>query len=233
MTYINLPQDQQRAISAVDMRALDSAIDRCVMEERISPLYEFGLRECGEHVGSELEAFERAMAAHNKAKAFAKREQTKADLLHAGRDLAHAVAAMKDRVETEQEEGQLFRIDDQMRSPFHLSNRLTVSIDYSWRSSPASDWARGQITFIYAYSPLPDYSQPLSKRKPSKAKAARDHQDELYRQWEYLKGQALCAVRDFFRQGGTGHDIPEALDAKPDPYSGTLNNFSCRFWQPA
>lgn len=184
-------------------------------------------------MGSELGAFERAMAAHNKAKAFAKREQTKADLLHAGRDLAHAVAAMKDRVETEQEEGQLFRIDDQMRSPFHLSNRLTVSIDYSWRSSPASDWARGQITFIYAYSPLPDYSQPLSKRKPSKAKAARDHQDELYRQWEYLKGQALCAVRDFFRQGGTGHDIPEALDAKPDPYSGTLNNFSCRFWQPA
>jgi hypothetical protein len=102
MTYINLPQDQQRAISAVDMRALDSAIDRCVMEERISPLYEFGLRECGEYVGSELGAFERAMATHNEAKSYAKREQAKADLLYAGRDLAHAVAAMKDRVETEQ-----------------------------------------------------------------------------------------------------------------------------------
>ncbi|HBN9750153.1 hypothetical protein [Pseudomonas aeruginosa] len=106
MTYINLPLDQQRAISAVDMRALDSAIDRCVMEERMSPLYEFGLRECGEYVGSKLCAFERAMATHNKAKAFAKREQTKTDLLYAGRDLTHAVAAMKDRVETEKEEGQ-------------------------------------------------------------------------------------------------------------------------------
>ncbi len=46
MTYINLPQDQQRAISAVDMRALELAIDRCVKDERVSPLYELVLREC-------------------------------------------------------------------------------------------------------------------------------------------------------------------------------------------
>lgn len=44
------------------MRALDSAIDRYVMEERITPLYEFDLRECGEYVGSKLGSFERALA---------------------------------------------------------------------------------------------------------------------------------------------------------------------------
>lgn len=230
MTYINVPHDQQRGISVVDMRALESAIDRCVTDERVSPLYELGLRECGEHVGSMLGAFERAMTAHNKAKAFAKREQTKVDVLRAGRGLAHALAAMKGRVEKEQEEGLLFQIDDQIRSPLHLSKRLTVSVNYSWLPSPVSNWAMGQITFIYAYSPLPDYSQLLAKRKPSKAQVARDQQDEFYRQWEYLKRQALCAVRDFFRQGGTGNEIPEVFDAKPAPNSGTLNNFSCRFW---
>lgn len=72
MAIINLPQDQQRAISAVDMRAFESAIDRCLMGKRVSLLYGFGLRECGKHVRSMLGTFERAMTEYNSANAFCK-----------------------------------------------------------------------------------------------------------------------------------------------------------------
>jgi hypothetical protein len=79
---------------------------------------------------------------------FATREQTRADVLHAGRDLAHALAAMKGRVETLQKERQLFQIDDQIRPPLHLSKRLSVRASYSWRPFSVSNWVTGQITLI-------------------------------------------------------------------------------------
>ena len=233
LTLINLPQDQQRAIKAVDVRSLEAAVDKCLREEYVGPVYELGLRECGDYVASELHAFERAMAAHNKAKAHAKREQTRADVLRAGSDLVHAVQQMKGRGETEQEEGLLFYIDDQIMSPYHLSQQLTVSVRYRWRSSPTSEWIHGQTTFTYDYSPVPDYTKLLSKRKPSAAKAASDQQDKLYREWEYLKMQALCSIREFFRDGGDGIDIPKSFAVRPSQYGGGLNNFSCNFWQPA
>ncbi|KOX64352.1 hypothetical protein AA303_14690 [Pseudomonas psychrophila] len=129
MTLINLPQDQQRAIKAVDVRSLEAAVDKCLREEQVGPVYELGLRECGDYV--------------------------------------------------------------------------------------------------------PDYAQLLSKRKPSAAKAASDQQDKLYREWEYLKMQALCSMREFFRDGGDGIDIPKSFAVRPSQYGGGLNNFSCNFWQPA
>ncbi|MEE4634108.1 hypothetical protein ACW9H6_10060 [Pseudomonas sp. SDO528_S397] len=233
MSYINLPHDQQRAISAVDTRSLQAALDKCLREEQVAPICELGLRECGDYVASELHAFERAMAAHNKAKAHAKREQTRTDVLRAGNDLVHAVQQMKSRVETEQNDGLLFYIDDQILAPFHFSKRLAVSVRYRWRSSPTAEWADGQTTFTYDYSPVPDYVQLLSKRKPSAAKAASDQQDKLYREWEYLKMQALCSMREFFRNGGDGIDIPKSFVVRQSQHGGGLNNFSCNFWQPA
>lgn len=154
-------------------------------------------------------------------------------MLRAGSDLVHAVQQMKGRVETEQEEGLLFYIDDQIMSPYHLSKRLTVSVRYRWRSSPTAEWIYGQTTFTYDYSPVPDYAQLLSKRKPSAAKAASDQQAKLYREWEYLKMQALCSMREFFLDGGDGIDIPKSFAVRASQYGGGLNNFSCNFWQPA
>jgi len=51
MTYISLPQDQQRVIGAMDRQAFESAIDRCVTDEKGSPLYGLGLRESWKHMG--------------------------------------------------------------------------------------------------------------------------------------------------------------------------------------
>ena len=43
-----------------------------------------------------------------------------------------------------------------------------------------------------------------------------------------MRDLALFSVRDFFRNGGNGADIPEAFDAITD--RGSLNNFSLKFW---
>jgi hypothetical protein len=67
---------------------------------------------------------------------------------------------MKGRVEIEQQEELLFRIDDQILPPSHFSKRLTVRIRYHWRSSPTGEWTHRQTTFTYDHSPIPDYTQP-------------------------------------------------------------------------
>lgn len=233
MTLINLPLDEARAISAVDDKALDAAIDKCLREERLGPIYELHLSECGSYIASELRTFERAMTAFSNAKAHSKREETRVDAIRAGSDLSDAVMLVKGRLETEREDRSLFYIDDQIISPLRLTNRLKVSVRYGWRASLEAEWTHGQTMFTYDYSPTPDYAQFPPKRKPSAAKAASDLQTELQRQWDNLQMQALCSVRDFFRNGGEGGDIPEVFAVRPDPYGGGLNNFSCRFWQPA
>lgn len=232
MSFINLPREQQWAILGVDLNTLEAAVDRCLSEEQTWLLSDVALHDCGDFVASNLRAFERAIASYGKAKAHAKREGTRYAAQRAGSDLLHAVQQMKGRVEIEQQEELLFRIDDQILPPSHFSKRLTVRIRYHWRSSPAGEWTHRQTTFSYDHSPIPDYTQPVPKRKPSAAKAASDHQDRLYREWEHLKIQALCSVRDFFRKGGDGSDIPEEFAARPSQYGGGLNNFSCNFWQP-
>ena len=231
MTVINLPRDQQSAISAVDVKSLEMAVQRCLSEERIGPMHELRLSECGEYVVSNLRAFERAITNYSKAKAYLKVEQTRADALRAGGDLVYAIQQMKDRVETEQDQGERFYVDDQILAPYSFGNRLTVSVRYRWRALPSEKWINGTTTFVYDASPLPNYAQPLPKRKPSAAKAASDEQDRLYREWEYLKVQALCSVRDFFRDGGDCNQIPEKFMVRPSRHGGGLNNFSCNFWQ--
>ena len=43
-----------------------------------------------------------------------------------------------------------------------------------------------------------------------------------------MRDLALLSVRDFFRDGGNGADIPETFDATTD--RGSLNNSSLNFW---
>ncbi len=232
MSYINLPSDQQAAISGVDDTALRAAVRECLDEQRVGPIHGFGLSSCGPYVAAKLHAFQEAIAEYGKAKAHAKQERTRTDALYAGNDLIHAVQQMKGRLETERQEAELFFIDDQIRPPFHLSKRLSVQVSFRWRASSSADWKYGHLTFVYDFSPQPSYSWPPPKRKPSAAQAARDLEDTLYREWERLKAQALFSMREFFRDGGDGDAVPEMFAVRPSPYGGGLNNFSCNFWQP-
>lgn len=232
MSYINLPGDQQAAISDVDETVLRAAVRKCIDEERVGPIHHLGLSNCGPYVATKLHGFQQAIAEYGKAKAHDKRERTRRDALHAGDNLIHAVHQMKERLETERKEGELFFIDDQIRPPFHLSKRLSVPVSFRWRASTSVDWKYGRMTFVYDFSPQPIYSLPIPKRKLSAIQAARDLEDRLFREWECLKAQALFSMREFFRAGGDGGTVPEVFVVKPSSYGGGLNNFSCNFWQP-
>lgn len=231
MSYINLPSDQQAAISDIDETVLRATVRKCLDEERVGPIHGLGLSNCGPYVATKLHGFQQAIAEYIKAKAHAKRERTWQDALHAGSDLIHAVQQMKVRLETERQEGELFFIDDQIRPPLHLSKRLSVRVPFRWRASPSADWKHGQLTFVYDFSPEPSYTQP-PKRKPSAAQVARNLEDRLFGEWERLKAQALFSMREFFRDGGDGDAVPEVFAVRPSPFGGGLNNFSCNFWQP-
>jgi len=231
MTYINLPIDQQAAISDVEETALQAAVDKCLDEERVGPIQGLTLSNCGPYVATNLHRFEQAIAEYSNANAHAKRERTRQDALHAGSDLIHAVQQMKGRLETERQEGELFFIDDQIRPPFHLSKRLSVRVPFRWRASQSAEWKHGQLTFLYDFSPKPSFTLLPPKRKPSAAMIATDLEDRLYAEWERLKMQALFSMREFFRKGGDGDAVPEIFAVKPSVHGGGLNNISCNFWQ--
>lgn len=232
MSYVNLPSDQQAAISDVDETMLRAAVHKCLDEESVGPIHGLGLGNCGPYVATKLHGFQQTIAEYSKAKAHAKRERTRQDALHAGSDLINAVQQMKGRLETERQEGELFFIDDQIRPPFHLSKQLSVRVPFRWRASPSADWKHGQLTFVYDFSPQPSCTMLPPKRKPSAAKIARDLEGRLYEEWERLKMQALFSMREFFRTGGDGDAVPEVFVVRPSVYGGGLNNFSCNFWQP-
>ena len=232
MSYINLPSDQQDAISDVDETVLRAAVHKCLDEERVGPLHDLGLSSCGPYVAAKLQRFEQTIVEYSNAKAHAKRERTRQDALHAGGDLIHAVRQMKGRLETERGEGELFHIDDQIIPPFHFSKRLSVRVPYRWRASQSADWKYGQLTFVYDFSPQPDYTQLSSTRKPSAVQVARDLESRLHEEWERLKMHALLSLREFFRKGGDGDAVPELFAVRQSRHGGGLNNFSCNFWQP-
>ena len=232
MSYINLPSGQKAAISDIDEAVLRAAVTRCLDEERVGPIYGLGLDQCGPHVTDRFQSFQKAIGEYSNAKAHAKRERTRADALRAGSDLVHAVQQMKGLLETERREGDRFYIDDHIIPPYHFSKLLSVRIPFRWRAGPSSEWKQGQMTFVYDYSPQPNYDLVPLKRKPSAAKAAKDLEALLYQQWDRLKMQALCSMREFFRNGGDGGAVPEVFAVRPDPYSGGLNNYSCNFWLP-
>lgn len=231
MTYINLPDAQQHAISEVKVGALQAAADRCVNDECVGPIYDIELSECGPYISSKLQLFRQAISEHAKAKAHSKRERTRADALRAGSALMNAVREMKGRVETERQERQLFYVDDLIRPPIPLRKQLSVTIPFSWRPSVTSEWKSGRTTFVYDFAPPLDYAQLPPTRKPSAAKSARDLEDRLYQEWKDLKMRALGSLRDFLRKGGDGDTVPEVFAVQPEANGGGLNNFSCNFWQ--
>ncbi|MFJ2458085.1 hypothetical protein ACIOVC_05985 [Pseudomonas neuropathica] len=231
MGEINIPRYEQDALRAVDADVLDKLIEQAVYQEEPSALHQLRLVSCGPYVASRLRAFEQALKEHGNAKTAQKRNKTEDDVRSAGSDLAHAVQQMKHRMETEEKEGQLFYVDDQLIQPYSFSERLTVRVGYRWRRIIEDDWLEGSITFFHEVDSRPDYTIPATKRKPSAAKLQQDRQDKLSRTWVHLMELALHSVKEYFRSGGDGNTIPLTFQATTDPYSRGLNNYSAQFWR--
>lgn len=231
MGEINIPRDQQDALKTIDAGELDRLIEQAIREERSGDLHRLSLTRCGPHVAGKLHHFEQALGKHRLAKSARKREETGDTLRRAGSDLSFSVDAMKRRMEAEQEEGQLFQIDDQIMPPYRFSKHMSVRVGYRWRRTIEDEWQWGSITFIHDVDLRPDYTRPAPKRKPSAAKQEQDLQNQLYQIWEHLMRGALYSVRDYFRDGGDRAEIPETFQVTVDSYTRGLNNYSTQFWR--
>ena len=229
MGDLYVPRTDAEVLKAIDTDVLRNLVDQCIREERPSAVRTLRLDGCGPYVSSRLRAFEDAIAAHQKAKSAKKRSTNEHALRSAGSNLADSVHQMKHRVATEEQESQLFYVDDNVMVPSRFSEQLTVRISYQWRASASDPWSYGSIVFSHTDQPRSEYLLPTAARKPSAAQKERNRQDHLYGQWEYLKGLGLQSVRDHFRRGGSGAAIPQTLQAKTDPHSQRLNNFSAQF----
>lgn len=231
MGEINISRDEQDAIKAIDARELDKSIDKAIQDEQSGDLHLLSLTRCGTYVSTKLYYFDQALARHRLAKSARKREETRDTLRRAGRELSFAFSAMKQRMETELVEAELFRIDDQIMPPYRFTKQMSVRVGYRWRRTIEAEWQWGSITFVHHHDPRPDYTTPTPKRKPSAAKQEQALQDRLYQTWEHLMRGALYSVRDYFRDGGDGATIPETFQVTVDSYSRGLNNYSTQFWR--
>lgn len=231
MGEINIPRDQQVAVAAIDASELDRLTEQAIREGRSGDLHRLALANCGAYIATKLHSFDRALVKHREAKAQRKRAETGDALRRAGHDLSFAVGAIKQRLETEQKEAQLFIVEDQIMPPYRFSKRLSVRVTYRWRRTVDDDWTFGSITFVHDVDLRHDHTTPVPKRKPSAAKQEQDLQDRLYRTWEHLMRGALYSVRDYFREGGDGDKIPHTFQATVDSHSHGLNNYSTQFWR--
>lgn len=227
---INIPPNEQDALRRTDTEALRALIEQCLRDERHFALRELPLHECGLFVATKRHAFERALETYSKAKSVKKRADTLYDARSAGNTLLYAVEEMQHRMATEAEEGERFYIDDLITPPYSLSTHLSVRVSYRWRPSPAEAWVSGSITFLYDVDLRTAYTRPPPSRKPSAAKLAEERRERLHSEWEHLKDQALFSVRDYFKEGGSGANIPDIFHVKLDSYSRGLNNHSAKFW---
>jgi hypothetical protein len=230
MVELNVPHREREAIKSVDVHRLQELVDQCLRDERSVALRDLQLEDCGLCISSKLRAYERSLADHAAARAAKKRATIEYSARLAGSDLVHAVHAMKQRVETEEQEDQVFQVDDRILPPVLPSERISVRVSYRWRRTVADDWTFGSITFLHDVDMRPDYSLPMTSRKPSRAKEAEARREKLQRAWEHLSGLALCAVKEYFRKGGPGDAIPPTFRVKPDSHSRGLNNSSADFW---
>lgn len=226
MGVINIPRGEQDALQEVDTDVLDELIKQCVAEECPNPLQSLRLESCGAYVASELRTFKKALITYGNAKTAKKRDETKCDALRAGDDLADAVCQMKHRLETEEKEGQLFFVDDQIIHPSFFSERLTLRVGYRWRRTVEDEWVYDSITFSHVADLRGELANSSISKKTTAAKREQK-QRELSYQWQYLVSLGLQAVRDYFREGRDGTLIPVTFQVKADR---GLNNYSANFW---
>lgn len=230
MGELNLPRQERDALKAIDAVKLREAIQKCVEQRYSTDLAPFQLYNCGLYVSNKLAYFERALADYRGAKAPKKTADTLYAAEKMGRDLVSAVQQMHSRLQQDEEDEQFFRIDDLIIPPSWLNEQLSVRVRYQWRKGSEGSWTHGDIVFSHDVDPRPDYATLQPKRKPSAAQQERARQEKLYEQWSHLMRLSLYSVRDFFKDGGDGAKIPASFQARPDAYSGGLNNHSAKFW---
>ncbi|MGR9206326.1 hypothetical protein ACU8OG_20690 [Rhizobium leguminosarum] len=231
MTEINISDSEKSALKAIDRRELDNLIDQAVREVQLGTLSRLPLSSCGTYVATKLTYFGKALKALSEAKSAKNIENKRDSAVRAGRDLSFAFSSMKCRMETEEQEGERFYVDENILWPSHFGKNLVVRVSFRWRRTVNDEWTFGKITFRHEVQPHPVYASPRPKRKLSAWKQAEEQQNELGSTWEHFMRDALYSVRDFFREGGDGNKIPETFQAVPDPRTGMLNNFSLKFWR--
>lgn len=226
---INLSREVRDALAALDLAEIDRLISKAVRDETTTELRR-ALSRCGSVLEQKLHYFDKSLEAHRKAKAPRKREQTGYDVSKDASDLRWAVAAMRDRMETERKNGELFYVEDGIFWPRVFTPNLSVRVGYRWRTSVDEEWKFGAITFTHRADTRPNLLFPPPRRKPSPAQERAELQKTLAMHWEHLMRLSLWAVRDYFEAGRDGGQIPETFEAVPDSHSRCLNNFSCDFW---
>lgn len=231
MVELTIPTEEANAIFSLDSDELRQLINDAIRTESAAGLQRLSLERCGSHIAQKFRGFECAVIAHQRAKAARKREQTERDLRKAAQSLSHAVEAMKRRLEKECEDAEFFYINDLIMPPDHFTENLSVTIQYRWRKTTDDDWSHGRITFTHTVEFPPDHLAPKPKRKPSKAMLERERQNKLSRVWERLMSSALYTLRDYFRDGHDGAEIPVSFEAVVEPHSRSLNNYSTDFWR--
>ncbi|PKP93539.1 MAG: hypothetical protein CVT77_05345 [Alphaproteobacteria bacterium HGW-Alphaproteobacteria-16] len=219
------------ALRSVDLRELERLVDEAVWQSRSGELHSLRLASCGQYVSGRLYRFDQAIAAHNKAKAAKKRAETAVQVRRAGMDLVQAVRDMKNRMEEEQQEQELFVVEDSVMHPYRFTPRMNVRVSYRWRGTADESWTYGSINFLHEVDTRPDYTLPTPKRKPSRAKQEDEFQDKLYRVWDHLRSSALHSLREYLKSGRDRSAIPENFQVTTDSYTRGLNNYSTQFWR--
>ena len=226
-----MPRQEREALKAINSSELFDAIDQCESQGHATALKEFKLFNCGEYVHSRLRYLERALLNYRSAKSSKKCAETLHEVQSAGRELHFAVQRMQSVVAEAEKDDQLFQVDDLIMQPGRVGEKLSVRVGFQWRKAVEDAWAYSSITFTHNVVTRPDFATLQPKRKPSAAQQERTKQEKLYAEWDHLKSLSLYAVRDFFKNGGSGLDIPETFRVRPDAYSEGLNNHSAKFWQ--
>jgi hypothetical protein len=229
MSVINLTGTEILAIKSIDELQLDKQIDLAVGEENLDVLPREVLLKAGDFIGTQLRSFQDALSRYKQAKSAQNRENKFSEVHRYGHRFLSAVRQMKDQVETEEKQRQLFYIDDNVYPPFRFTNDLTATVSYRWRQRVEDDWISGQTTFRHRVVRDNSYVLTKPKRKLSAARQAQLNENELVSTWEGMVSTILCTLRDYFAEGGDGNAIPENFLLKVDR-SGRLNTFSARFW---
>lgn len=230
MSILYLSQHEMMAIKAIDVGEVERRVDEALDEGRPTALYGLHLSGSGSHISTRLHRYERDLASYARAKAAAKRAETRGRAWSSGRDLLYAVHDMKRHVEEQEKEVQLLQINDQITPPYSFRDRVEVRVGYQWRPTTEDAWRFGAITFFHNVDMRPDYTRPQPKRKLSAPKLEEHRQETLFGYWDHLRTLALHSVREFLKLGGDGSTIPEEFEARPARTDRHLNNFSCDFW---
>jgi hypothetical protein len=132
VSEINIPAGEISALKAIDERVLRQLIDEAIQGEDVTILGRMPVSSCGTYVTTELGHLQKAIASLCAAKSAKNIESKRSDAERAGRNLFFAVSSMIKRMEAEEQDAELFRINDDMYWPHRFTPDLKVTISYRW-----------------------------------------------------------------------------------------------------